>query len=281
MKYSRINRIISAVVALAVLIGGAACSSKKQAAAGRPHTGIQAKRTPEAAELAGTYREWTSFYAPMSFKLSKPANFGFSGRATMEYGKYIHLSLRMLGLEVGVVYVDNDSAYVLDKYHKVALAAPLSDVTSRTSITLADLQGMLMGQAVYPGEGVLTDTRLVERLFSAVTKDNITTLTPRKTPGGSVWYFTLDPGPVLSKLDVEIDNGGTVEAVFSQATATPAGTVAADVALLGTFGNNSVAAAVDWNLDKAEWNGPRTASKPSLDGYRILKAEDLLKNLKF
>ena len=138
---------------IALVLCGTAVSCSTQRTAGTAQTTPSTEtRAPQISELAGSCNEWTSFYAPFSFRLSKPANFSFSGRATMVYGEAINLSMRILGMEVGVVYIDNDSAIVLDKYHKYYLSLPLSSVTARTSITLSDIQSIMLGQPVYPGK---------------------------------------------------------------------------------------------------------------------------------
>lgn len=266
-------------MAVAVLVGTGACSSKKQAA--RPGKEVVARRTPQARTLAATYTPWTSLYAPVSLRLSKPTSFSISGRATMVYGEYIHISLRVLGIEAGVVYVDNDSAFIVDKFHRMAVAAPLKTITSATSITLSDLQGILLGQAVYPGAGTISDDRKVEQLFSSSTSpEGATMLTPRRTPGGCVWYYTLDSTPALAKLGITIDSGGSVDALFSDPTETDAGIVASDIAIDALLGKQDFEASLSWDLGKAQWNSSRSASRPSLDGYRIMTPSQLLKGLK-
>lgn len=280
MTFHKISHILVAVLASAMMLCCGSCSSKKNVASGRPERTVAAKRTKQAADLAATYSPWTTFYAPMSLNLSKPVSFSCSGRATMEYGKYIHLSLRFLGIEAGVVYVDSDSAFVVDKYHRVAVAAPIAALTSRTSLTLEDLQGILLGQAVYPGEGIIYDSKRVEQLFSASTTDDGSILTPRRTPAGSTWYFTLDPSPALRSLNVEIDGSGTINAIFSSLAETPAGIVASEVDVTGTFGKYTAEMGITWNLGRAEWNGQRSASRPNINGYKLLTPADLLKGLK-
>ncbi len=266
-------------MAVAALLATGACSSKKQAA--RPGKEVVGRRTPQVRSLGATYRPWTSVYAPVSLKLSKPSSFGLSGRATMVQGEYIHISLRVLGIEAGVVYIDTDSAFIIDKFHKVAVAAPFKAITAATSITLADLQGILLGQAVYPGSGAISDDRKVEQLFSSSTsEEGATLLTPRRTPGGCTWYYTIDSTPALTKLDITIDSGGSVTALFSDPAETDAGLVAGDIAINALLGKQNFAASLSWDMGKAQWDSSRAASRPSLDGYRIMSASQLLKGLK-
>lgn len=279
-NFRRVLRTVLAAVCCAVLATSYSCSSKKTA--GAPSQAAPAKRNPMVQTLAATYTPWTSVYAPVNVRLERPASFSFSARATMVYGKYVHLSLRVLGMEAGVVYVDNDSAYIIDKLHKKAVAAPMTELTRRTSITLADIQGILLGQAVYPGEGILADDNKVQTLFSVTTRDNGSSiLTPRRTPGNVTWYLDINDLPALTAVNVDVEDTRMVTASFSGHTATPAGNVAASVSLDAEAAKQTVNASLDWNLDKAEWNGSRQASLPDLSGYRRISYTDLAKGLKF
>lgn len=261
------------------MLGMAACSSHRQNATS---AGAPAKRSAEVKNLAAGYTPWTTLYAPVNVSMQKPASFSFSGRATMEYGHYIHISLRVLGMEAGVIYIDNDSAYIIDKFHKRAVTAPLAALRNNASITLEDIQGILIGQAVYPGEGILHDNNRVQTLFSVSSgNDGTSILTPRRVPGNVSWYMTLSPLPALTSLDVDADGKGQVKARYSDITETPAGNVAASMDLLATVADHSLDMSINWSLNKAEWNSSRKASLPDLSDYKRISYTDLAKGLKF
>lgn len=266
---------------IALVLCGTAVSCSTQRSAGTAQTTPSTEtRAPQIAELAGSCNEWESFYAPFSFRLSKPANFSFSGRATMVYGKAINLSMRILGMEVGVVYIDNDSAIVLDKYHKYYLSLPLSSVTARTSVTLSDIQSIMLGQPVYPGKGPLSRIKNPGELFSQSQSGNRLILTPRKSPKGATWYLTLAPGPQLSSITVEPDGLAPFVATFSDIVSSVAGSVASDINVTGSVGKKELDAEIEWNMNRAEWNGSRTVDKPSYKGYKKLDINEMLKALK-
>lgn len=102
--------------------------------------------------VATTFREqndaWTTLYASVNVDMSKPMSMGCSGRLTMENDKYIHLSMRFIGMEVAVLYMDKDSIYFVDKYHKYFFAEPLDVILGETyrHLSIGDIQRIFLGQ---------------------------------------------------------------------------------------------------------------------------------------
>ena len=275
--------LCSALVMLPIALGSASCSSKKNAAAPaatsskRPK--VAALRNPEVSELAATYSPWTTFYAPFSMRLSKPVSFNISGRATMVRDQAIQLSMRMLGMEVAVAYINADSATIVDKFHKYIVSVPFPSIAGRTNLTVADLQNLLLGQAFYPGSGTITAGE-ADAQFSMEKSGDTLILTPRRTPAGATWYFTVGPGPELKSMSVKPDGLETFMMTFSDIVAGAAGSVASSVEASGSFRDKELKAAVYWNMDKAKWNEPRTIGIPDYSGYKQLSVTDLIQALK-
>lgn len=267
----------------AVLIMAAvSCSSNRNTSA--PTAAVSGKapamRVDRLTQIAGMYSPWTSFYAPFSMKLDRPTRFSISGRATMEYGRSIHMSLRILGMEVGVVYIDSDSAFVADKFHRYVVAVPFSEISRHTSLTIADLQSLMLGRMFYPGKGAIDAAGDPTVLFSPAAEGDNLLLTPRRTPHGATWYFTVDKLDALSKLSVEADGYGDATVTFGDVMQTVAGNAAARIDANGTLASKNFAASIDWNLGRAEWNGSRTVSKPDFSSYKHISTAALFKALK-
>jgi len=264
-----------------VCISLAACSTQRKAIpgteAGTPGYPTAKVEAPKISELSNTYKDWTTFYAPFSIRISHPVSFSFSGRATMVKDKTVNMSLRVLGMEVGVIYIDADSAIVVDKFHKYYVSLPISSVTARTSITLSDIQSIMLGQAIYPGKGSLSKINDVESLFSSAEQGDNLILTPRRSPKGVTWYLTLDPGPVLRQIAVEPDGLKPFNATFRDIVSSMAGPVASEISITGTLGKKELNAEMEWTMNRAEWNTGREASKPSTKGYKRLEAADFIK----
>lgn len=136
---------------------------------------------------------WTTFYAPVTVDIDQPMSLAVSGRATMVNGKYIHLSMRLLGMEMAVMYVDADSAYILDKYHKYMFAESLPKLLGDKykNLKIGDLQKILLGQQNIPANNMVTVTPsgyVNTPAGQVATRMSISAQTPRMdVAGGWEW----------------------------------------------------------------------------------------------
>lgn len=276
---------LSAALFVAACVILPACSSKRNAAADTEKTPargkVKAKASGTAGALAETYTQWETFYAPFTLRSSKPAAMSVSGRATMVRGKSIYLSLRMLGFEMASVYLDPDSAIIVDKYHKMYVAEPVSAVTARTGLNIGDIQDILLGRAFSPQEGTLCDVEIPQIKFVETHSESETILTPRGLPDGVEWFYTVNETPSLSKLTIVPEGREPFIICFDRfADNTPAGAVAQDVMVVGNVSGKPLEAMIQWNLSKARWNEPAEQSLPSLRGYRKMSVGELMEILK-
>ncbi|MDE6301802.1 MAG: DUF4292 domain-containing protein [Muribaculaceae bacterium] len=280
MKASKLRSGIFLVLVLVFAAAGvSSCSSHRNNSKSAPSR-VVAKRSPQVGQLADTYRSWTDVYMPFSLRCSAPMSINLSGRATMVAGECIYISLRMLGLEVGQVWIDTDSVFVSEKLGKTLVAEPLERLTVRTGLGIRDLQALMLGQAFYPGSGALTDARKAASEFSVTTKDDNLIMTPRRTPEGAVWYFTVAPDLTLSELTVEPSGMKPFIALFSDFIDSEAGRMASSVSIEGAAASRNIDATLVWSPEKARWNQSDTPSKPSWRGYRRMTARDMLDALK-
>ena len=273
--------VVAAVIAFAI----PACSShKKNVVENTPSASkrVKAKSIGEVASLAETYKDWSSFYAPFTFRCSQPLGLSLSGRASMVKDEFIYLSMRMIGFEVASLYIDRDSAFLADKYHKIMVAAPLESITARTGLTVSDLQDILLGRAFYPGQGTLCSIEIPETLFSPMDLDDgLIALMPRRIPSGVAWQFVIDAEPSLRRLSVEPEGLSTFLVDYSEISETPAGAAASLVMITGEIGNHSIEAMTQWNLSKATWNQPVAPPSLSFKGYRRISPEQMIESIRF
>lgn len=124
----RANRISLSIVIVVITLLMTGCRSGKEAA-----------RTEPAAT-------WSTFSAPVKLQLESPKRFSLSGRATLVRDKSIYISLRMLGMEVGTVYVTPDSVFATEKLHRYIVRESLSKALEGHDIPFAELQDLLIGE---------------------------------------------------------------------------------------------------------------------------------------
>ncbi len=277
------KKITRTALFIALLLAAASCASHKNAqqtpASPAKRPGVAAMRNAEISTVAETYSPWTTFYAPFNMRLSKPIGFNISGRATMIRDQAVQLSFRMLGMEVAVAYVTTDSAKIIDKFHKYIVALPFSSISAKTGLTVGDFQNILLGQAFYPGQGTIRPMT-AETQFSVSHNGDNMVMTPRRTPDGATWYFTVAPGPELRALSVEPDGLAPFTVTFGDVVASIAGSVASTVEANGKFRDKELRASISWNMEKAKWNENRTIDIPDYSNYQRLSPAGLIKILK-
>ncbi len=189
---------------------------------------------------------WTSVEMPVNIRLSAPKSFSFSGRATFVKGREIYISLRFFGVEVGQLYASDDSVFVVDKFHKYCIVESFRSLAASTGLTLADLQGYLLGR---PERPVPTGIGGMEVLYD---------WNPATEELGAVGFMR---------------NGVPVAGIeYGSREETPTGLTAASVALAAVSGKSEIAGKLDYNLDRAKWNsveGSINFRRPGADYKRI------------
>ena len=118
-------------------------------------TSCRSKQTAEMQmydNSIGASADWSTVYSNVSLTVERPMSLSTTARMTMENGKYVHMSMRFLGMEIAVVYIDNEMAYFVDKYHKYLFAEPLQQLLGEqyAGLTLADIQKIILGQQKLP-----------------------------------------------------------------------------------------------------------------------------------
>lgn len=92
-----------------------------------------------------TRGSWHDVYMPVKVSAVKPINQSLSGRATMVRDSMVHISMRMLGFEVAVLHVENDTMWVIDKFHKYQFAESLDKILGSHKMSLGALQDIMLG----------------------------------------------------------------------------------------------------------------------------------------
>lgn len=203
-------------------------------------------------ETSGPSRQltWTDLRVPVSVSITSPSSFKVSGVMTMVNGKDIHISLRMLGFEVGAAYVTSDSVFAYAKLQRVYVAESISRVLGGLDAGISDVQSLLIGAPF--------------------------TLPPL-SGGTTVDLRTSDPTGQPLAITVTHPSGRKGSITYTPLPGTP---LASEVAITATSGQKALAATLsyDWSRAEADTGTSRTFSIPR--GYRRIDASSLLKSLK-
>ncbi len=231
-------------------------------------------------QITGTYNSWTDMYAPITLQLDSPKQFSVSGRATMVNGKEIHISLRMLGMELGVIYINERKVYAVDKIHKQYIEEDLDRLLAGVDVTISDVQNILLGRVTNFGKGTISVDDA--DAFSFLSADDKWILTPiRQIKGTELNYIATktDP-PVLNDISLRIPGKGVLDCSYYDFTVTPAGTVAGLMTLLAPIDKTEARASVKWNLNDAKWNEGRTVNfKTPSSSYKRINITSLIKSI--
>lgn len=293
MKKYIVRTTATAVTVFCMLLL-ASCGSKK--AATRPGYESSAEQTQTTKDplkgafssLANSYKPWKDVSLPVKLELKEPKRFSISGKASMVHDKSVNISLRILGMELGAIYVDQDSIYIVSKMQRMAYVESLDFFSRNFGFTLEDIQSLLLGQAFVPGKGTLTLSE--ERNFRLQQGENADEwiFTPAQTPRNVSWHFEgRNPqaeeglGAILQALIVNPSAMKPLSAIFGEHTDTSAGIVASEVNLSATMSKRSLKLNIIWNFDRAEWNKGISSAAPKISSsYNRLTTKGLLELLK-
>ena len=197
----------------------------------------------------GHAMEWSRVKVPLKVRLTSPQQMSVSGTLTMVRDTSLTLSLRVFGMEVALLAADGDSLLVLDKMHRRYLSASTSEFLARMPFGAGALQNLLLGRA--PDIDLKALPLPVELLPHSAAVP-------------------------LSAINVERADGATVSLTFGAPLPTPCGMMPQSASITIPTAKFTLAATIDYNWDKAEWNSavtPRAVSAPQ--GYTRLDPASL------
>lgn len=277
-----------AIIAAAAALIMAACGTKKSAVPATVDTAsteVTATSTPAQryAAMTAAYGLWHDVQMPVRATLRSPMSLSASGRLTMVRDSLVHMSLRVLGMEVAVVRATRDSVMVVDKFHRYVLSVGMDALTARTGMTLLDVQCALLGRAFTPGNGDATPR--MASMFSLSEQGGELHIAPAREPQAFSWSMTaatLSDGRVaLTGLEVQPRGHSAATCAYTPAASlTAAGAVASALDMNATVAKKKLSARLQYTLGEARWNGFAAPAAPSLRGYTRITPAQLPQMLK-
>ena len=218
---------------------------------------------------------------PMSFDITSPARLSMSGRVTMARGKSVHFSLRVLGMEVGALYVTSDSLYAIDKFHRRYLAESVGRILGSTKITISDVQDALLGRAFLPSAGPEAAPSLLAGLEAADLFSELDKLGAASPWAGieALYLLSRSYPAALSGVAVLQTGRQPVVVLYDAPALTPYGPVATAANIQATVAKKPLRIEIKYKPDQARWNEPRTPSVRIPASYQRISAASLLKSL--
>lgn len=242
-------------------------------------TGFPASET-YCKNVLGAYNEWTRVKLPVTVNLRQPKSISLSATATMERGKSITISLRFLGMEVGVLYLTSDSLLAIDKFNKVYVNEPLKPLLGGFPANISNVQDLLLGRPFLLGNENTLSSVINKFECKANADSDSWILRPKSFPSGMEYEFAFHPISSLSSLTVKAGKHGPVTVFFTQAVSTPSGPMAPAVNIETQVGKTAIDASIKWNFQKARWGSDIDVKKPTIPrNAERIPASKLLKML--
>ena len=220
-------------IAFCLLMTVASCRSKRDVSdvkSGGDATIVQADKY-DVNTILQANTDWTDVTINGSITISTSSNLSSTMQLKMIKDESISISIRpLLGIEMGKLYITNDSIVVLDKYHKLFFKGSIKGYVDER-INISSLQNLLLSRAFIPeAKSVHFDWRDCYQA-TRVDENGDWTLTPKEQDRQFAYNFDME-GNNLKNFNLEILNGrpdNVYSMVFSGYRLTDNGIVASQL----------------------------------------------------
>lgn len=272
------QRNIIILLFLLMLTAVTGCKSSKTATEGVAGT----ETTKVLTEMAQSYRVWDTFSTSGKLSLSGAVSFSTSMQLKMVRNKCISISIRpILGIEVAKLYVDKDSAVLVNKYHKVYTTVELEHLADVLPVNIGTIQDILLARAFTLEDGTLTTDNIKKFSVKAQLENSDFVLSPRKKNKQFSYEFVINKDGRVEALNVRPSNSGKTYSVeYSDYGSADGGDVAGKIALSTTIEDKDIALGISMNSSKTKWDGNVDEGITVNKSYRKVTVSELISLLK-
>lgn len=233
--------------------------------------------------MVATYKPWHSISVPVKVELKSPAKMSLSGRAYMVNDSVIHVSMRLLGFEVAVLHVTSDSIYCVDKVRKMAIVEGLDRLSAGSGVTLGQLQSLMLGRAVVPGDNSMISRKSKSVKLSEATDGTDNWMVTARAKGRFAYTCVFDVDAKdnqVGTVEVVVPGHKTVSCSYNDWTACEIGWMPGSVSCDVTIASKRLDATLRYTPSslRVDRDDLPSFSRPG-KGYRYIGAADLLKTL--
>lgn len=261
------------------------CSSSQNATKKVTHSttvgnGVVAAPEQCAVAMLTLYQAtpWQRVKMPISVSISSPASLSASGQLTMERGRSISLSMRILGMEVAALYLQPDSVTVIDRWNKRYLQEDLTRLLAGFPVDINNVQDIFLGRIFTPGHAETTVDDLETLKFES--DENGAWGCKGTVVDGKYEYAFVALQTTLAMLRVQTASGGGAEIEYGDPDTTPCGPVASEFTITSRVKNKNVEASMKLRPAKAIWDADVSVTNPRIPAdYKRIDGSSLLKKL--
>lgn len=260
-----------------MLVGISGCKSSKSVTG----SDISSSQTSSVLqEVAASYRNWDSFSSSGKITLSGAASISSSMQIKMVHNKYITVSIRpILGIEAAKVYIDNDSAVVVNKLNKTYTSLPLSQFSHILPVDITTVQDIILARIFSVKDGALSVDNLKKFDISAELDDFI--VTSRKKQNDFSYAFSLNNAKQLTSLTVSPSaSSKKYTANYSGYDDGAIGTPASNIKLSTAIKGKDITFEMYLNPSKNKWDNNSDESFSIGKNYRKVTINEFITSLK-
>ena len=230
--------------------------------------------------LVSSYKDWQTVEIPVKIEISSPMQFGCSARVQMIRGRWLGISIRMLGFEVAYLTADNDSVHAYAKVQKRYVSESIDRLFSSSGYNLENLQDLLLGRVFVPGGTTATPADASK--FNLSELDGTLLIVPLVQPEmAQIGFASLPETGSLLTTTCMAGADKQVVLTYGAAKNSAGGAVASETAVTAATTSIGAEALIKWDVNGARWNRqmtPRQWKVPS-GARRIKVTSELLKSL--
>lgn len=233
-------------------------------------------------ETAKAYSTWNTVSTSGRISISGAASFSTPMQLKMVKNKCIYISIRpILGIEAAKVFINSDSAVVVNKLNKVYTSIELHDFAHILPIDINALQDILLAKVFSLNYGTLSSDNLNKFTISEDILNNGFLIAPRNKSNKFSYEFLLNKNKQVTALNV-YPSASTKQysAVYSNHATTSAGSEAENINISTTIKDKELSLELYLNSSKTKWDSPVEETISLNKSYRKVSIMEFLSILK-
>lgn len=233
-------------------------------------------------ETAKAYSTWNTVSTSGRISISGAASFSTPMQLKMVRNKCIYISIRpILGIEAAKVFINSDSAVVVNKLNKVYISIELHDLAHILPIDINALQDILLAKVFSLNYGTLSSDNLNKFTISEDILNNGFLIAPRNKNNKFSYEFLLNKNKQVTALNVYPSaSAKQYSAVYSNHATTSAGSEAENINISTTIRDKELSLELYLNSSKTKWDIPVEEAISLNKSYRKVSIMEFLSILK-
>lgn len=278
------RRIIPALAAIltAALALNTACKSSKATTEGE--TGLETSIADEAtyrerlAKTVASCGDWTTFKASGKITISGNSSYSSPMQITMVKGTMISISIRpLLGIEMGRIYITNDTIIICDKVDKCYLAERLEFIFNGIPLGITDMQNIFLSRLFELGSDTVSTT--TAKLSAGKSGRMKVSYSPQGA--GLSYAFEVDKNCNVQNLVASLEGSETSLYInyYDHTRTDIYGSVAGTIEVSTSVAGSDMALKIEYDAGSKEWDKKVKYSYPIDKRYKRIDAAEYLKGI--